>query len=636
MKKIILPFCALLATAQPVFAEDDVTQIIISATGSEESEVLAPVSLSVITQKDIQLSGANTLTEVLRRQASIQIKDSIGDGSRASVSLRGFGANSANNVMIVVDGRKLNNPSQEAPLLTSVSLKDIERIEIIQGSGGVLYGDQAVGGVINIITKKFQKGQLYVSTMQGTDDLETYKIGASQTLKNGVGYRLSGEIKQADNFRDNNESDYTNIFAEIGYDAGWGAVNYERTYVDDRLNLPGFLTNTEIEEDRRQTNNSDDFFNNRINIDNLNISLFINDNVKLDTDISRRDGEGDINNFGRSEQDTNVKIISSKIIGDWVLPQGNINFIGGYEDITSDYKRGSSTDIENTQESLYAQLSYPIVNGLHIVAGARRTENKDKNFINKNKNNDSLTATEIGLNYRNSLGRFFVRRAEAFRFANANDNGFIEPGVDFLKPQESVSYEAGYEYVRNNKTVNVLIYDLVINDEIFYDSVVIGPNSGAGPFSSDGANVNLDESRRQGISLELGSDLSDNIDIGGSLSYTKAEFRAGSFDGNQVPEVPGVSASAFIGYQFVNNLSLYVDAIHTGDRFASGDESNTSDKQPSYTLVNFSASWVTGPLGFGFRINNLNDKKYSSLAFASGGYPSPERTVELTASYNIF
>ncbi|MFT7491791.1 MAG: iron complex outermembrane receptor protein, partial [Pseudohongiellaceae bacterium] len=148
MKKIILPFCALLATAQPVFAEDDVTQIIISATGSEESEVLAPVSLSVITQKDIQLSGANTLTEVLRRQASIQIKDSIGDGSRASVSLRGFGANSANNVMIVVDGRKLNNPSQEAPLLTSVSLKDIERIEIIQGSGGVLYGDQAVGGVI--------------------------------------------------------------------------------------------------------------------------------------------------------------------------------------------------------------------------------------------------------------------------------------------------------------------------------------------------------------------------------------------------------------------------------------------------------------------------------------------------------
>jgi iron complex outermembrane receptor protein len=632
MKKIILPFCALLASAQLVFAEDDVTQIIISATGSEESEVLAPVSLSVITQKDIQASGANTLTEVLRRQASIQIKDSIGDGSRASLSLRGFGANSANNVMIVVDGRKLNNPSQEAPLLTSVSLKDIERIEIIQGSGGVLYGDQAVGGVINIITKKFQKDQLYVSTTQGTHDLETYKIGASQTFNNGVGYRVSGEKRQTDNYRDNNEADYGNVFAEIGYDTTWGNLNYEKTHVEDNLNLPGFLSNADIAENRRQTTAPNNYSNNIIDIDSLTSSLFVNENIKLNTDISLRDGKGEYSYGTPTSQNTKVRIISSKVIGDWVLPQGNINFIGGYEDITSDYNRGSSTDIENTQESLYAQLSYPIVNGLHIVGGARRTENKDKNFINKNKNNDSLTATEIGLNYRNSLGRFFVRRAEAFRFANANDNGFIEPGVDFLKPQESVSYEAGYEYVRNNKTVNVLIYDLVINDEIFYDSLAIGPFSPG----SDGANVNLDESRRQGISLELGSDLSDNIDIGGSLSYTKAEFRAGSFDGNQVPEVPGVSASAFIGYQFVNNLSLYVDAIHTGDRFASGDESNTSDKQPSYTLVNFSASWVTGPLGFGFRINNLNDKKYSSLAFASGGYPSPERTVELTASYNIF
>lgn len=630
MKKIILPFCALLASAQLVLAEDDVTQIIISATGSEESEVLAPVSLSVITPEEIKASGANTLTEVLRKQAGIQIKDNIGDGSRAFVSLRGFGANSVNNVLIVVDGRKLNNPSLEAPLLTSVSLKDIERIEIIQGSGGVLYGDQAVGGVINIITKKFQDDSLYASTTRGTDDLETYRVGGSQTFTNGIGYRVSAEKRQADNFRDNNESDYTNIFAEIGYDAGWGTVNYERTYVEDRLNLPGFLSNAQIAEDRRQTNNSDDFFNNRINIDNLNTSIFINENIKLDTDISRRDGEGDINNFGRSEQDTNVKIISSKIIGDWALSQGNINFIGGYEDIKSDYKNTgfAAANIENTQESFYAQLSYPIINGLNIVGGARRTENIDKDLSNNDDDNDdSLTAKEIGLNYRNSLGRFFIRRAEAFRFANANENGFTEAGVDFLDPQESVSYEVGYEYNKNNQLVNILIYDLTIDDEIFFESSVGGGR---------GRNVNLDESKRQGASIELGAGISSSINIGGTFSYSNAEYRAGQFSGNQVAETPEKTASLFAQYKLRHNVNLYLDAIHTGTRFASGDESNTSDKLPSYTLVNFSVSWATGPLDFGFRINNLNDKKYSSLAFSSGGYPSPERTVEFTASYDIF
>jgi iron complex outermembrane receptor protein len=218
-----------------------------------------------------------------------------------------------------------------------------------------------------------------------------------------------------------------------------------------------------------------------------------------------------------------------------------------------------------------------------------------------------------------------VRRAEAFRFANADDNASILPSVDFLKPQESVSYEAGYEYVRDNKKVNVLVYDLIIDDEIFLDTSI----------GSFGKNVNLDESRRQGISLELGSDVSENINVGGSFSYTKAEYKAGSFAGNEMPEVPRVSASAYIEYKFMRNINLYVDVIHTGDRFATNDEENVSDKQPSYTLLNLSASWVKGPLDFGLRINNVNNKEYASLAFGAGGYPSPERTVEFSVRYNI-
>jgi iron complex outermembrane receptor protein len=628
MKKIILSLCALLATAQPVFAEDDVTQIIISATGSEESEVLAPVSLSVITQKDIQLSGANSLTEVLRRQAGIQIKDNIGGGSRASVSLRGFGENTLNNVLIVVDGRKLNNPSQEAPLLSSISLKDIERIEIIQGSGGVLYGEQAVGGVINIITKKFQERDLYVSTTQGTDNLETYKVGGSQTFNNGIGYRFTAEKKQADNYRDNNESDYENIFAELGYDAGWGNINYEKSYVDDKLNLPGSLSFDQIAENRRQTKKPNDFSNNRINIDSLNASLFINENIKLNTDISLRDSKGMYDLFSLTKQDTKVKIISSKLIGDWLTSNGNMNFIGGYEEIKSDYYRSGSfgVDIDSTQKSLFAQLSYPVVSSLDIVAGTRHTENENTDFKEDKENNESLTAKEIGLNYRTTIGRFFVRRAEAFRFANADDNAFTVTNVDFLKPQESVSYEAGYEYNKNNILVNILVFDLTIDDEIYLE-----PSDGTGR----GRNVNLEETNRQGILVELGAGLNSAINIGGSLGYSKAELRAGSFNGNEVGGTNRESVSAFVGYKLKQNVNLYLDAIYTGSRFASGDEANKLDKQPSYTLVNFSASWATGPLDFGLRINNLNDKKYLAYYSEFGRYPASERTIEFTLTYDI-
>jgi iron complex outermembrane receptor protein len=629
MKKIILPFCALLASAHPVFAEDDITQIIISATGKEESEVLAPVSLSVITPQEIKASGANTLTEVLRKQAGIQIKDKIGGGSRASVSLRGFGENSVNNVLIVVDGRKLNNPTLEAPLLSSISLKDIERIEVIQGSGGVLYGDQAVGGVINIITKKFQEDDLYISTTRGTDSLETYKAGGSQTFNNGIGYRISAEKKQTDSYRDNNESDYSNVFAEVGYDAGWGNINYERSYVDDKLNLPGSLSNVQVAENRRQTTRPSDFSNNRITIDSLQTSLFINEHIKLNTDISLRDSEGSISFGTPYKQDTKVRIFSTKIIGDWVASQGNINFIGGYEEIKNDYFSSNNfagADIENIQQSVYTQLSYPIVSGLNIVAGARHTENDDRDFKDNKENEKSLTAKEVGLNYRTTIGRFFVRRAEAFRFANADENRSKLASVDFLKPQESVSYEVGYEYNKNNKLINVLIYDLAIDNEIFYDSNV----------GSFGLNVNLDKSKRQGILVELGTALNSTINIGGSLGYSKAELRAGSFVGNEVGGTARKSASAFVDYKLKHNINLYLDTIYTGSSFVSGDEANNQDKQPSYTLVNFSASWATGPLDLGFRVNNLTGEKYSAYINAFGDYPAPERTVEFTIAYDIF
>src|SRR5690606_7531391 len=130
----------------------------------------------------------------------------IGDGSRAVIGMRGFSTTASNNVLIMIDGRKLNNASQESAALSSFSTQDIERIEIIQGSAGVLYGDQAVAGVINIITKTPAQRKFYVETARGTDDLESYRGSASQQFDNGLAYRVSVEKKLADNYRDNNEA----------------------------------------------------------------------------------------------------------------------------------------------------------------------------------------------------------------------------------------------------------------------------------------------------------------------------------------------------------------------------------------------------------------------------------------------
>lgn len=262
MKKLFLPV-AIMAASLPAWAKQtDVEQVVVSGTRSEQPSVQIPASIKVITAEDIKLSGASNIVHVLNAQAGIQIKDLIGNGGRAaSVSMRGFGENSVNNVLILVDGRKLNNPSLASPDLASIAIKDVERVEIIQGSAGTLYGDQATGGVINVITKKPDGISAFVEAGRGTDDLEVYRGAVSQGFDNGVSYRLSAEKKLADNYRDNNEANYSNVLANVAYEQGRFRVFAEWLNVDDDLNLAGSLNSLSIRDDRRQASTPDQYTN---------------------------------------------------------------------------------------------------------------------------------------------------------------------------------------------------------------------------------------------------------------------------------------------------------------------------------------------------------------------------------------
>ena len=161
MKKII-SFGLVIAAAGialPVYSDTDkaaaeIPAVVVSAARTEQSTLTTPASITVITREQIEDSGSRHIVEVLRGQGGVQINDLYGDGSRATVGMRGFAESAGSNTLVLVDGRRLNNPDLASPDLNSIALEDVERIELVQGSAGVLFGDQAVGGVINIITRK--------------------------------------------------------------------------------------------------------------------------------------------------------------------------------------------------------------------------------------------------------------------------------------------------------------------------------------------------------------------------------------------------------------------------------------------------------------------------------------------------
>ena len=149
-KSFILSLLVLL----PIFAYADMEPIIVTPTRTAQTENKSSATVYVLSREEIEKSGARTTSDLLRGIPGIQIDDLFGNGTETNISVRGFSSTANANTLVLVNGRRLNHSDTSSPDLHHIFPKDIERIEVLVGSAGSLYGDQAVGGVINIITRR--------------------------------------------------------------------------------------------------------------------------------------------------------------------------------------------------------------------------------------------------------------------------------------------------------------------------------------------------------------------------------------------------------------------------------------------------------------------------------------------------
>lgn len=154
MKKKFLPvlyFVYLLIISGNVYSAIKIPEVNLLYNPFKRQQIYEEAQLSAINRSVIKISPVVDLTQLLKQEQSIvRLINNSGDYSQVAFSIRGFGDNAVANSLILVDGFPLTNPSLLVPNFNSISLVDIERMEITQGSEGVLWGDQAVGGVMNI------------------------------------------------------------------------------------------------------------------------------------------------------------------------------------------------------------------------------------------------------------------------------------------------------------------------------------------------------------------------------------------------------------------------------------------------------------------------------------------------------
>jgi iron complex outermembrane receptor protein len=599
----------------------------------------APASVKIIDRKEIEASAATSLLDVLRGQAGVQVRDSIGDGSRANFSLRGFGENSVNNTLVLVDGRRLNQPSQAGPDFNSVPLANIERIEIIRGAGTVLYGDQAVGGVINIITRTPSSNEAYIESSIGSHDLEAYRGHISQQLGAGFSVYASGETRNTDNYRDHNNANYSNAFARLRYDHASGHALYEYQTVDDELLYPGSLSLAEQRADRKASldGNANGFNNSKTQVHRFALEQQLNNiwSTNFDYSHSDQDGVGEFN-FGSFvspfTQGTRIETFSPRITARFDNSLGRAEWLFGHDHISSDYEY-NTTKFQQTQRDWYTQLSQNLGQDLTLTLGYRSSEADDNNKSQQLKHRDREDSNSIGLSWQvNQQTRVFIKREDVLRWANVDDNGFASPDITFLKPQTGESWESGVEWDDGTQRYQASIYRLELTDELLYDPTANGPSS---VFGFDGANINLDKTLRKGVLLEAERQLTQRLSLGGQYSFTDAEYLEGSFKGNEVSGVARHSASIQLGYQLLPGLNTQLEAVYTGAQYLSGDDAQTEKREGGYTLLNAAITYDYKQLTSKLRVNNLTGKRYDSYANLYNRSSAPEEQVQLSVGYRF-
>ena len=212
-----LALLSTLFTFSSTFAEQPVKldEVVVTATRIEESIEDVAQDVTVITKKQIESGSYQSISDIIRNVAALNV---IEYGNRASASTVSMRTSTAGQVLVMIDGKRLNKPGDGQVDLNTVSvpLENIERIEVLRGASSALYGADAMGGVINIITKIPDQPVTNISGSYGRFVTKDIRLSTSQKIKN-AGFYLSLSKESSDGFRKNSDYDTAAVSTKLTY-----------------------------------------------------------------------------------------------------------------------------------------------------------------------------------------------------------------------------------------------------------------------------------------------------------------------------------------------------------------------------------------------------------------------------------
>jgi len=618
--KLIYTSAAIAALSLPaanVMANDDVDNIIVTGTRipSNISDSLSAVTL--FQRADIERYQASDLFDLMSRVPSASFIRNGGRGSLTGLSLRG---NQTDHSLFLIDGLRIGSATSGGASLASINLATVERIEIIRGPKSNLYGADAIGGVVNIISRKTSDPSVFniESSFGSNNTSETtavaglngdrfnFTAAANVLHTDGIDNTESTDGVHGDDDAFRNNSLALNLRYQLS-DSATLKLSYNQNETeseyDNSCSVGSWPNSSPVDCNIYTVGQVDSLF--------AAVDFEINEQWHSSFQMGRTNDEAEeaADNIDLSTTGSGGEFNTQKIEATWV----NNIFLGDDHTLTLglDYLRdevtSSTTYDEGTRDNKAAFAQYQIQLGaVDTNFGLRYDDNEQFG--------DFTTASFLaGMNLTDNL-RLIGSVSEGFKAPTFNDLYYPGYGDPSFTPEESTNYEIGLNASLGNALVTVAVFNNQLQNLIQYNSSSFQTDQTA-EVEITGIEFNLD-TEVAGWALSLsGSVIDPENRANGKLLRRRAE-QSMSFDAD---------------YGF-NDLTLGFTLRSEGRRF---DDAANTIKLGGYTTSAIRASYrISDEWAVKAKVDNLTDKEYvTASSFGLGNYRSVGREVMFTVAY---
>jgi iron complex outermembrane receptor protein len=595
--------------------------VVITAARVATPDTEAPFASEVHTRDQIEASGATSLYDYLARHTSVNVLPSFGNRFTPKLDMRGYGIGDGyQNLVVTVDGRRLNNIDMMPQLIGAIPLADVERIEITKGSGAVLYGDGAMAGAIHIITRAHTGAVLAASA----GNFGAYQVSAGAGLKR-PGLTLSASVD--DEADDGHARADVTGHKDAARDRTWRgqieatptealklALDLAGTRIDTRY--PGPLTLAEFTADPKQ-NGGNTYNHQRLDSDRwgLGATVALAPALELAVRHAREDKRSDyLAPFAfRADYDSTDDDLGLQYRGAALDVSAGV---ARHDGERRDRNGWADNDTRKRNTGWYVQGQYRFA-ATTVALGGRR-ETVDYRYLpttgGARSANHDLSAWELGVNHRlDAQTTLFANYARAFqapdidRFFNFGGtfNGFIRPAI-------SRTVTLGANHVVRANRLKLALFRADVDDEIFFNP-------------QTWTNTNLDATHKLGLEVQDTWQALDTLALRLNYAWTRARIDhagGGAFDGKDLPGVPRHSATVAIDWQPAQAWRVNLSHVWRSRAYALDDFANAfAQRQAAFQTTDAALSYRTKAFTWFAGVDNLFARRNGLWVHDDAIYP---------------